>query len=136
MRVGATSGLDAAGQPSEHGRESRHGRESGSEHGSVAAELALALPAVVLALLLGAGALGAAARQVALQDASADAARLLARGEGDGVAAAAVARAVPGAEMSSSRPGELVCVAARTEISVAVVRLTLSASSCALDGGL
>ncbi|WP_181800730.1 TadE/TadG family type IV pilus assembly protein, partial [Microbacterium sp. H6] len=47
------------------------------ERGSAAAELALALPAVVLALLLGAGALGAASRQVALQDASADAARLL-----------------------------------------------------------
>ena len=53
----------------------------GGDRGSVAAELAFALPAVVLALLLGAGALGAAARQVSLQDAAADAARLLGRGK-------------------------------------------------------
>ena len=52
-----------------------------AERGSVAAELALAIPAVVLTLLLGVGALGAAAQQVALQDATADAARLLGRGE-------------------------------------------------------
>ncbi|MFT4157172.1 MAG: TadE/TadG family type IV pilus assembly protein, partial [Microbacterium sp.] len=53
----------------------------GDDRGAVAAELAIALPAVVLTLLLGAGALGTAARQVALQDAAADAARLIARGE-------------------------------------------------------
>lgn len=107
------------------------------ERGSVAAELALALPAVVLALLLGAGALGAASRQVALQDASADAARLLGRGEGAGAAEHVVHVAVPGAGMSSSRTGDLVCVTASAEASVgALVRLPLRASSCALDGGL
>lgn len=105
------------------------------ERGSAAAELALALPAVVLTLLLGAGALSAGARQVALQDASADAARLLGRGEDAGAAAAAVSSAVPGSSMSSRTDGDIVCVTARADVSLALLRLPLRASSCALDGG-
>ncbi|WP_256999500.1 TadE family type IV pilus minor pilin [Microbacterium sp. SZ1] len=108
----------------------------GGDRGSVAAELALALPAVLLVLLLGAGALGAASRQVALQDAAADAARLLGRGEDAGRAAAAVARAVPGAGMASRTAADLVCVTAHSEVAIAAVRLPLRASSCALAGGL
>lgn len=107
------------------------------ERGSVAAELALALPAVVLTLLLGAGALGAASRQVALQDAAADAARLLGRGEAPGRAQSAVTAAVPGASMSSSPAGDLVCVTASVDVSIgSIVRVPLNASSCALAGGL
>lgn len=118
-------------------RPTRGGPRLGEERGSVAAELALALPAVVLALLLGAGALGAASRQVALQDASADAARLLGRGEGVDAAASAVNRAVPGAAVSSSGSGDLVCVAASIDVSLgALIRIPLRASSCALGGGL
>ena len=119
-------------------RPSTRGRPRlGGERGSVAAELALALPAVVLALLLGAGALGAAARQVALQDAAADAARLLGRGEGTDAAAGVVSRAVPGAVFSSSGSGELVCVTASIDVALgALLRVPLKASSCALDGGL
>lgn len=108
-----------------------------AERGSASAELALTLPAVVLALLLGAGALGAASRQVALQDASADAARLLGRGEEEGAAERVVQVAVPGARLSSTRSGELVCVTASVETSIgALMRLPLRARSCALDGGL
>ncbi|NNH05284.1 hypothetical protein HLA99_15670, partial [Microbacterium ulmi] len=51
------------------------------ERGSATAEFAIALPAVGLVLLLGAGALAAGATTVRLQDAAADAARLAARGE-------------------------------------------------------
>lgn len=117
-------------------RRSGAGRAGAGERGSVAAELALGLPAVVLALLLGAGALGAASRQVALQDASADAARLLGRGEGADAAQRVVGTAVPGAGTSSSHSGDLVCVTATFEASIgALVRLPLRASSCALDGG-
>lgn len=106
------------------------------ERGSVAAELALALPAVVLAFLLGAGALSAASRQVALQDASADAARLLGRGEGQDAAERVVRRAVAGAGVSSSQSGDLVCVSASLDVSVGtLIRVPLRASSCALDGG-
>ena len=111
--------------------------EEERERGSVSAELALALPAVVLVLLLGAGALGAASRQVALQDASADAARLLGRGEGQDAAVRVVHTAVSGAGVSSAHSGDLVCVTASLDVSVGtLIRLPLRASSCALDGGL
>lgn len=107
------------------------------DRGSAAAELALALPAVVLALLLGAGALGAASRQVALQDAAADAARLLGRGEGAGAAIRVVSAAVPGAGMSSRTSDDLVCVSARSVVAIGgLIRIPLEASSCALAGGL
>lgn len=107
------------------------------ERGSVAAELALALPAVVLTLLLGAGALGAASRQVSLQDASADAARLLGRGEDAGAASQVVVAAVPGANMSSTAPAGLVCVRASVDAAIGgFMVIPLVASSCALAGGL
>lgn len=106
------------------------------ERGSVAAELALALPAVVLVLVLGVGALGAAAHQVALQDAAADAARLLGRGEDEGAAVRVVAAAVPGAAMSTTASGDLVCVTTRIEVGIGgFLRWGLRAHSCALGGG-
>lgn len=110
---------------------------TGAERGSVAAELALALPAVVLVLLLGAGALGAAARQVALQDAVADAARLLGRGESTAAAYAVVTASVSDAQLSSEQRGDLSCVSARLDVTIGrVIQIPLSASSCALSGGL
>ena len=106
------------------------------ERGSVAAELAVALPAVLLALMLGVGALGAAATQVALQDAAADAARLLGRGESAARAAAAVA-AVEGATMSSRDGAGLVCVTAAAQARIGrLISIPLRADSCALAGGL
>lgn len=106
------------------------------DRGSVAAELALALPAVLLALLLGAGALGAAAQQVRLQDASADAARLLGRGEDAGAAAGVVTAAVPGAVLGQHARGDLICVTATADFAVGrLIRVPLRASSCALSGG-
>lgn len=107
-----------------------------AERGSVAAELAVALPAVVLTLALGVGTLGAAARQVALQDAAADAARVLGRGEGVDAAERIVSGAVPGARLSSSRGDDLVCVTTRVDAEIGgLIRLSLRARSCALDGG-
>ena len=67
-------------------------RGLGDDRGSVVAEFAVALPAVALVLLLGAGSLGACARQVRLQDATADAARLVARGESEARGWAAIDR--------------------------------------------
>ncbi|WEK60579.1 MAG: TadE family type IV pilus minor pilin [Candidatus Microbacterium colombiense] len=111
-------------------------RQRPGERGSVAAELAIALPAVVLTVLLGVGALSGAARHVALQDAAADAARVLGRGEEVGTAAALVSRAVPGASLSSAAHDDLVCVVARADLALgAMIRMPLRASSCALDGG-
>lgn len=111
-------------------------RRGRSDRGAVAAELAVALPVVVLVLLLGVGALTAASRQVALQDAAADAARLLGRGEDPASAARVVHGAVPGAGASFARVDDLVCATATLRVGVgAVVSFPLRASSCALDGG-
>jgi Flp pilus assembly protein TadG len=110
-------------------------RGLGDDRGSVVAEFAVALPAVVLVLLLGAGSLGACARQVRLQDAAADAARLAARSEAEARASAVVSDAVPGAVAAIERRGDLVCVHAEAP-AVEIVPISLSASSCALDGGL
>ncbi|WP_314506200.1 TadE family type IV pilus minor pilin [uncultured Microbacterium sp.] len=108
-------------------------RGLGDDRGSVVAEFAVALPAVALVLLLGAGSLGACARQVRLQDAAADAARLIARGEPEARAWATIAAAVPGASGSADRSSDLVCVTASA--AAAVLPFSLTASSCALDGG-
>lgn len=106
------------------------------DRGGVAAELAVALPAVLLVLMLGVGALGAASRQVALQDAVADAARLLGRGEDTAAAVRVVDRAVPGARASFTASDGLVCTTATVRVSVgAVIGFPLRASSCALGGG-
>ncbi|HEX5860137.1 MAG TPA: TadE family type IV pilus minor pilin [Microbacterium sp.] len=107
------------------------------DRGSVAAEFAVALPAIVLALALGVGALATAAQQVRLQDAAADAARLVARGESDGRARSAVDQAVRNAAAAIERRGDLVCVTASSSVRAGgVLPLRLSAMSCALAGGL
>ena len=114
----------------------RRGHDGDGERGSVAAELAVALPAVFLALLLGIGSLVAATQQVMLQDAAADAARLLGRGEGEQAAAAVIARSVDGASFSQRRDGDLRCVTARVDVDFGrLIAIPLRASSCALDGG-
>jgi Flp pilus assembly protein TadG len=105
-------------------------REDG---GSVTAEFAVALPAVVVVLALGAGVLAACERQVRLQDAAADAARLVARDEPEGRALALVSAVVAGASGSIARRGELVCVDAEAPGQPPLPML--HASSCALAGG-
>lgn len=109
-------------------------RGLGGDRGSVVAEFAVALPAVALVLLFGMGALAAGARHVRLQDAAADAARLVARGEADAAAGDVVARAVSGGSAVVNGSGDLVCVTASAPAGVALVQL--SATSCALAGGL
>lgn len=105
------------------------------ERGSATAEFAVAFPAVlgVLALLLGG--VQVAALHVRAQDAAADAARGLGRGDSTGVVAARLARQVPGAALSTWRDGELRCV--RVEVApagpVAALGLRAGAGACALD---
>lgn len=112
-------------------------RQLGGESGSVVAEFAVALPAVMLVMMLGVGALGASARHVRLQDAAADAARLAARGESDGHVQAVLAAAVPGAIGMIETRGELVCVRASAAAAPGLpIPLMLTAASCALTGGL
>ncbi|MBU4465083.1 MAG: pilus assembly protein [Actinobacteria bacterium] len=105
------------------------------DRGSITAEFAVVLPAVLLVLVLGAATLGACARQVRLQDAVADAARLVARGESRERAGEAVGAAASGATMVIDHSGDLVCVTAAASAGVPMLALTVSARSCALGGG-
>lgn len=107
------------------------------EHGSVTAEFAAAVPAVVLVLACGLSSLQIAGQQLRLQDAAADVARLLARGDSARIPGI-VARAAPGASYSMFSEGDLVCARLRVEVTSpvgALLRLSLGAQSCALGGG-
>lgn len=98
--------------------------------GSVTAEFALTLPAVVLVLAVCLSGAQVAGQQLRLQDAAAAAARSQARGGGTAVAS----RLAPGANVSTWRDGDLDCVELTARAS-GFVPLTLRASSCALAGG-
>ncbi|MDL9981028.1 TadE family type IV pilus minor pilin [Microbacterium candidum] len=100
------------------------------DRGSATAEFAIALPAAIIVLAIGAATLSACGHQVRLQDAVADAARLAGRGEGDR-AAALVADA--GGVASVSRSDQVVCVSATAPAGVPFVPFTLRARACALD---
>jgi Flp pilus assembly protein TadG len=107
------------------------------DRGSVTAEFALAFPAVlgVVALLLGG--VQVAALQVRAQDAAADAARGLARGDTPATVGARLERQVPGAALAAWAEGDLICV--RVDVAptgpVAVLGLRAVAGSCALADG-
>lgn len=108
-----------------------------ADRGSATAEFALAFPAVlgVVALLLGG--VQVAALQVRAQDAAADAARGLGRGDSAAEVATRLERQVPGASLSSWVDGDLRCV--RVEVApagaAAVLGLRARAGACALDDG-
>ena len=108
-----------------------------SERGSITAEFAAVLPAVILVLAGCLSCVQVAGQQLRLQDAAADAARVVARGEGQAAAAALAARLVPEASLSQSSDGDLVCVrlAAPSAPFGILLGITLGASSCALGGG-
>jgi hypothetical protein len=72
---------------------------------------------------------------VRLQDAAADAARLIARDEPAGRAQSVVSTAVSGASASIAYRGDLVCVTAAAPTGVPLLPIRLQASSCALAGG-
>lgn len=103
------------------------------DRGSAAAEFAVAVPAVLLVLTLGIGGLATASAQVRLQDATADAARLAARGEDAARALGVLAHAVSGASGTIGEEGDLVCVTASAPAPLPAISLT--ARSCALSGG-
>lgn len=138
MRSAASSPISSAAHSRSRDVRGRGlSRRLRDDRGAATAELAVALPVVVLTLLLGGGALAAGTRQVAMQDAVADAARLLARGEGDAAASHTVHRAVAGAQTSVGRHDGLICVSAKAVVPIAgALTLPIRTSSCALDGGL
>ncbi|KTR91578.1 hypothetical protein NS220_14525 [Microbacterium testaceum] len=102
------------------------------ERGSVTAEFAVAVPAVIVVLALGVGVLASAAAAVRLEHVSAESARLLGRGD-DARAFAALGEI--GASMSVSHREGLVCVEASAPVPLSVPLPPVSARACALDGG-
>lgn len=116
----------------------RPARVSEQERGSAAAEFAVTMPAVLLVLAMTVGALGAAAHQVRLADAAADAARALGRGESAAAAEALAARVAPGSELSTSTDGVLVCAEVAKAWALPGGRVTgirLAAHACAMGSG-
>ena len=107
------------------------------ERGSVVAEFAIALPAVLLVLATLLGGVQVASAHLRAQDAAADAARSWGRGDSSGAVAARVQRQLPGASVARASRGDLVCatVRARPAGPLARLGLTVSATSCALAGG-
>jgi hypothetical protein len=100
----------------------------------VTAEFATVIPAVLLVLAACLAGLQLSSQQVRLQQEAAVAARSVARGEPPGVASALV----PGSTLRVEHRGELACVTASARGSTAaglIGAFTVSASSCALDGG-
>ena len=105
------------------------------DRGSVTAEFAAALPAVLVVLACCLGAVQVVGQQVRLTDAAADVARLLARGDGAGPASGLLAAVAPGTALAEERQGEFVCArlsAPSVFAPFAAAGLTLAARSCAL----
>lgn len=110
-----------------------------SARGSVTAEFAIVLPAVVLVLALCLCGVAVTAQQVRLQDVAADAARILGRGESLVAAERYVETRLPGTTLSAELRESAVCVHLALPIAMpgaSVLALTTKATSCALAGGL
>ena len=98
------------------------------DRGSVTAEFAAVIPAVLLVLACCLAGLQLAGQQLRLQDAAAVTARSLARGD--------PAPAYPGATATTRVEGQLLCARLVAASSAPLIPLQLSAESCALRGGL
>lgn len=106
-----------------------------TDRGSVTAEFAVALPAVLIVIGAVVAMLFAGSQRIVLQDAVADAARLEARGE-SARTVAAVTSSVPSARVSVDAGSEVVCVSATAPLKIAGVTVVqMTAKSCALAGG-
>lgn len=107
------------------------GRRRQDDRGSVTAEFAVAIPAVLLVLVGALGAMQVAGEQLRLQAASADAARSFGRGDENGYSR--VAEQIPGASVTKRMLGDLVCADARAPTTLGLLSgVTLVATSCAL----
>ena len=107
-----------------------------SQRGSITAEFAAALPAVLVVLACCLGAVQVVGQQVRLTDAAADVARLLARADGAAAASGLLAAVGPGTALTQERQGDFVCVrlsAPSAFAPFAAAGLTLGARSCALS---
>lgn len=113
----------------------RFGEGLRRDRGSVVAEFAVALPAVLLVLATVLGGVQLGTLQLRLQDAAADAARSLGRGEPGPTVASRIARQVPSARWSATRSAGLVCahLVAVAAPPAGVLGVQAAATSCALE---
>jgi Flp pilus assembly protein TadG len=111
-------------------------RSDDGDRGSVTAEFAVALPAIALVLAACLASVVLVAQQVRLQDAAADAARALGRGEAAGAAGSIADRVSGGARLSSWTEDPFVCVALSADGAGLLAAIELRAESCAVAGGL
>jgi hypothetical protein len=102
------------------------------EAGTVTAEFAIILPAVVLVLGCALGAIGLGGEQLRLQGAAFDAARLL--GRGDAGALERVHAVAQDARLGVRSSGSLICADVSATVALGVLSgIVLNASACALD---
>lgn len=104
------------------------------ERGAVTAEFATAMPAVILVLAFCLAGGQFASQQLRVQDAASSAARAASRGESAATVTWQVQQLVPGASVSRSDRGGLVCVTVALPAALPgpASAITLTASSCAL----
>ena len=108
------------------------------DEGMVVAEFAITLPAVVRLLAVVLGSAGVGAQHVQVQDAAANAARMLGRGEPASAALALATRVVRAPSLDIDRAEGLVCVTLRApaRIIVTLPVVQVRGYACALDDGL
>ncbi|WP_353813295.1 TadE family type IV pilus minor pilin [Agromyces sp. SYSU T00266] len=100
------------------------------------AEFAVALPAIALVLAAALASVHAVALQVRLEDAAADAARALGRGDSVDTATGIAGRLVGGSSLSVVVDGAFVCATLSASPSGVLGALEVRATSCAMRGGL
>jgi len=119
------------------GRAEPPARGARAEAGSVTAEFAVGLPAVVVVLALCLGGIQTVGQQLRLLDVAADAARLIARGDGTAAARDRVSRAVGVVSFTAESEGDFRCVhleAAPAFPPARALGVRVAARSCALGG--
>jgi Flp pilus assembly protein TadG len=104
------------------------------EAGSVTAEFAAVIPAVLLVLAFGLGAIEVVVQQARLTDAAADGARSLARGDASAPVRAHMSNTVGRTEMSVEKDGDFVCLSLAQPAAgpAALTGLTVRGQGCAL----
>lgn len=103
-------------------------RDPAGERGSVTAELAVALPAVLAAFALAAAGIAVAGRMVLLTDAASVAARSVSRGD----AVTLPDSAPPGTQVDLFTSGGITCATASAATAIGPIAMPISARSCAL----
>jgi Flp pilus assembly protein TadG len=122
----------SSGDPTKH---AERGDRGNRDRGSVTAEFATVVPAVLLVLACCLGGLQLAGTQLRLQDAAAAAARSIARGESAATASARADQLVAGARLARNDRGGMACVRLSSRGAGPFAAITVTAASCALAAG-